>query len=427
LTLGFWVALGGAFSLFLLDLALSALLAAVTVLGRVTLHRIRAEEGEHLEFIEQMASGPTSHRIAALAFRQLALLGGCFLTGVAATVAGWPRPWIIGVVAGVVVGVLVLETAVAQWVAQRYPRGVLRLSSGLLRVLHGISYPVAKTMARFLARAREEAPNGQEENGEEVEEDEAEALIEVAEQEGILEEDEGRMIRSIVDLDETLVREIMTPRTDIVGLSSALTVREALQELRQAHHSRLPVYRDAIDDVVGILHVRDMLEAWDDGRENAPITAYVRPALFVPETLSVADLLSEMRVRTHVALVVDEYGGIAGLVTLEDLLEEIVGEIRDEHDREEDLVQEEANGTWKVSALAHVKELETLFDLEFEEERPYDTVGGLVVSTLGRIPGAGESVEVQGLRIDVVQADSRRVYIVRVKKIRGQEDAAGRP
>jgi CBS domain containing-hemolysin-like protein len=184
----------------------------------------------------------------------------------------------------------------------------------------------------------------------------------------------------------------------------------------------MPVYRDSIDDIVGILHVRDLVRAWEQGREAATIAGYVRPAFFVPETLTVAELLREMRVRTHVAIVVDEYGGVAGLVTLEDLLEEIVGDIRDEHETEEALVQQDSDGSWLVHGLAHVDELERIFGLTLEE-RDFDTVGGLVVSTLGRVPEQGESLEVGGLAIEVVHADPRRVYRVRIRPAGGPDRA----
>src|SRR5262249_5938595 len=159
---------------------------------------------------------------------------------------------------------------------------------------------------------------------------------------------------------------------------------------------------EKVDDVVGILHVRELLRAWEEGREGETIGDLVRPAIFVPETRTVAELLREMQQRTHLALVVDEYGGLAGLVTLEDLLEEIVGDIRDEHDVEEASLQRQPDGSWVVSGSAHVEELEELFHLDLGE-REYDTVGGFVVATLGRVPETGECFAAYGLRIEVLQ------------------------
>jgi magnesium and cobalt transporter len=299
----------------------------------------------------------------------------------------------------------------------------LLLGAPLIRAVHALSAPVVSPLAKLAQSVRGEVANGEPEAGEDPEA-EAEAFIEVAEQEGILEKSEGRMVRGIVDLGDTLVREIMTPRTDILALPAEVPVREALRLLRRSNHTRLPVYRSTIDEVVGILHVRDLVRAWEEGSDSDSITAYVRPAFFVPEILSVADLLSEMRTRTHIALAVDEYGGIAGLVTLEDVLEEIVGDIRDEHDLEEALVLKQPDGTWLVSGSAHVDQLDAFFDVELEDPREFDTVGGLVVSAMGKVPEVGETLEVHGLRFEVVEADPRRVYRVKIRKLPESRDPA---
>ncbi len=410
-----WVVLGGAFLLFLADLALSAALLAVNSLSRVAIRRLSQESGERLRFLEDLKTAQSTHRMAAQVSRQMSLLGGSVLTGVAARGAGWPHPWLFGVVGGTVFGVLLLETLLARALAQRDPRALLRVLAPVLRVVHAVTWPV---LAPFAVLTRRALPGPEEEydGREEDQEEELDALIEVGERDGILEANEGEMMRSIVDLSDTRVREIMIPRTDIVAFpvtSTAASVREALSRVR---HSRFPVYRDTIDNVVGILHVRDLIRSIEEGNEAAPITRYVRPALFLPETSPVSEVLAEMRQRTPMALVVDEYGGIAGLVTLEDILEEIVGDIRDEHDREDALVQKEPDGSWLVSGMAHVEEIEELFGLEVGE-REFDTVGGLVVAAAGRVPAEGEALETHGLSIQVVRSDRRRVYSVRLKKV----------
>ncbi len=408
------VALGGAALLFLLDLALWTALLSVNLLSRVAVRKLSQESGERFRFLEDLKTAQSTHRMATQVARQMALLGGSVLTGIAAGGAGWPHPWLLGVACGTLVGVLFLETLAARALAQHDPRVVLRVLAPLLRLIHAVTWPV---VAPFAAMTRTTIPAAHEDNGDrdEEHEEELDALIEVGEREGILEADQGKMVRSIVDLEDTRVREIMTPRTDIVAFPVTASVAEVRRALVGTAHSRFPVYRDTIDNVVGILHVRDLIRAWEEGREDAPISAYVRPALFVPETQSVAELLAEMRQRTHIALVVDEYGGIAGLVTLEDLLEEIVGDIRDEHDVEEELVQPEPDGSWLVSGVAHVEQLEELFGLEVGE-REFDTVGGLVIAAAGRVPAEGEIVEAYGLRIAVVRADRRRVYKVRIRR-----------
>jgi putative hemolysin len=399
--------------LFLLDLVLSVSLQSVAHLSRVAVRRLAQESGHRLTLLEDLKAPQSSHRMATQLARQMALLGGSVLTGVAARGLGIAHPWLFGVLTGWVVGVLFCETLVARTLAQRDARAALRATAPVIRLVHAVLYPVTAPLVAILLRI---GPGSEEEEADrdEDQDEELDALIEVGKREGILAPDEGEMMRSIVDLGETNVREIMTPRTDIRAFPATATVADVRRALQGAAHSRFPVYRDGIDNVVGILHVRDLMRAWEDGRDDAPVTAYVRPAFFVPETQSAATLLEQMREHTHIALVEDEYGGIAGLVTVEDLLEEIVGEMRDEHAVEEALVRREADGSFMVSGLAHVEHLEELFGLEVGDEREFDTVGGLVVSEMGRVPAVGETLDAHGLRFQVVEADRRRVYKVRV-------------
>jgi len=210
----------------------------------------------------------------------------------------------------------------------------------------------------------------------------------------------------------------MTPRTEIVGLDVSTTVRGARRLFLEAGHSRLPAFDGTVDNIVGILHSRDLFRAWDAGDDDDVIERYVRRAPFVPESLSAAELLREMRRRMHMAVVVDEYGGVAGLVTLEDLLEEIVGDIRDEHEPEEVMMRAESNGSWIVNAVVHVKEIEQVFDVEFEN-RDFDTVGGMVVSAFGRVPLVGDRLETNGLDVEVLEADRKRVQRVRLSARKG--------
>jgi len=407
-----WPAAGAGIAL-ILDVVLSAALAAVSALHRVALHRL-GESDPGLRFAEDLASTSSAIHLAVAACRQMSLLAAALLAATAAALAGWPRPALVGGAVTTVAGVLLLETLVANVVARRHPRGTLRIARPWIAALHTILSPVLSPVAALVERVRREVPDGEPESGEPAEHG-AEAFIEVAEKEGLLEESEGRMMRGIVDLGDTKVREIMTPRNDIFALPAGISVREALRLLRRANHTRLPVYRDTLDDVVGILHVRDLIRALEEGRDGDPITTHVRPAFFVPEVLPVNDLLAEMRTRTHVALAVDEYGGISGLVSLEDILEEIVGDIRDEHDLEEALFLEQPDGSWLVGGSAHVEQLEAFFGLDIERDREFDTVGGLVVSALGRVPAEGENLDLHGLRFEIVKADPRRVHRVRIR------------
>jgi CBS domain containing-hemolysin-like protein len=405
----------GAFALLLVDLALSAALLAVNMLSRVAVRRLSRNGKEGAEFFEELRSPHSTYRMAAQLGRQGSLLGASVLAGVASHRAGAPHPWLIGIGCGVLFGALLIETFAARSAAQRNPRATLRATVPLVRVVHFLGYPLIGPVAALLRKVStiDEADDAERE---EEQDQELDALLEVGEREGLLEPSEGRMMKGIVDLGETRVREIMTPRTDIDAFDAMQLVKDVRHELATASHSRFPVYRETIDNVVGILHSRDLFRAWEEGKEEAPISGFVRPALFVPETQLVSDLLEQMRVRTHVALVVDEFGGIAGLVTLEDLLEEIVGDIRDEHAVEEALVEPEGEGTYLVNGILHVEQLEELFGIDIGE-RDFDTVGGFVVSEFGRVPAPGEKLATRRLELEVLESDRRRVYRVRVRKV----------
>jgi CBS domain containing-hemolysin-like protein len=418
-----WAAAGGL--LFLLDFGLSSFLAALGCVNRVTLHRVAGEGKPQHAWIATLREPISTHRISIQLLRQLSLLGGTLAVALAARSAGWSTPSMIGFVAGALVGVLVLETAVARVVAVWEPRGALRRLAPLGTLAHAAAWPVVRPLAAVLARvSRLQQPT--EDEREEDQEEEVEAFFEVGEREGILEAEEGRMMRSIVDLDETRVREIMTPRPDIVALPLTATIDEARHCAVEDGHSRIPVYRGTVDEIVGMLHVRDLLRAWQDDQGGRTIEGLVREVMFVPETLSVRELLHDMRVQKHVAIVVDEYGGVSGLVTLEDLLEEIVGDIRDEHDEEEPLVRRDTDGSWIVDASTRVTELAELFGTEFEDG-DFDTVGGLVVTEAGRVPAVGESLDIHDLRFTILDADVRRIHSLRVVPIPAQDELQARP
>lgn len=398
--------------LFVCELALAVLLSAVNALSRVALRSMGSDSTGGLRFAEELRGSHSTRRAALHAGREASLVGASFAFALGARDAGWPHPWLLGGAAGLLVGVILLEALAARAIALRDPRAALRATAFLIVPVHALFYPAVAPIEAIVRRGAAGRPSaGPGQVGDD--EQEVDAFIEVGEREGILEAGEGRMVRGIVDLGETRVREIMTPRTDIVAVPAESTLAEARKVLLRTAHSRLPVFRGTIDNVVGILHVRDLLKAMDDGLDASSVTACVRPPFFVPETQPIADLLAPMRTRTQIALVVDEYGGLAGLVTLEDLLEEIVGDIRDEHEPEATLLQQLPDGSWSISGLAHVEELERLFGIGIDE-RDFDTVGGLVVSVLGRVPAKGESFEAHGLRMEVLEADRRRVYRVRV-------------
>jgi putative hemolysin len=228
--------------------------------------------------------------------------------------------------------------------------------------------------------------------------------------------EERKLLKSIVDFSDTLVREVMTPRPDIVAVDSDATLDELKSLFREQEYSRIPVYKENLDNIVGLVFLKDLvlLEATPKGDQS--LTSFLRPAHFVPETKPVTDLLREFQQqRVQSAIVVDEYGGTAGLVTLEDLLEELVGEIRDEYDVETEPVVDEGNGSFVFSGTVDVDEIVDRLKVSIEREG-FESVGGYLLARLGRVPAIGETFEIDGLKIQVVEAERRRIRKVRIAR-----------
>ncbi len=240
------------------------------------------------------------------------------------------------------------------------------------------------------------------------------ALADAAVADEVIEQDDRDLIESVLEFGQTIVREVMVPRPDMVTFESTVAVEHALEMSSAAGFSRLPVVGDNTDDVLGLVYVKDLIRAELDGLVDAPVSDFLRDGHFVPESKKAAELLREMQQLTyHMAMVVDEYGGIAGLVTLEDLIEELVGEIVDEYDREEPLLVRQTDGSLGVDARIPIDELNALGNLELPEG-DYDTVGGLVIDTFGRVPSVGESCEVAGRQLRVQKVQGRRITRIRI-------------
>ena len=226
-------------------------------------------------------------------------------------------------------------------------------------------------------------------------------------------QEERKLLKSIVDFGDTLVREVMTPRPDIVAIRSDATLDELRSLFREQEYSRIPVFKDNLDNILGFVFVKDLI-LLESPRGDQPITIIMRPANFVPETKPVSELLREFqRHRIQMAIVVDEYGGTAGLVTVEDLVEEIVGEIRDEYDVEAESVVDEGNGSFVFSGTADVDEIADRLGVPIEREG-FETVGGFLLSHVGRVPAPGEAFDIDGLHVEVIDAERRRIRKVRI-------------
>jgi putative hemolysin len=248
--------------------------------------------------------------------------------------------------------------------------------------------------------------------------DDFHALMEVGEAEGIIEGDERELIESMFEFNETRAGEIMTPRTEICALPIDATVIAARDLINQQKYSRLPVYRSNIDNIEGIIYVRDVLQAWAEGRENEPILGFLRSPYFVPETKTAAQLLRSMQVdRVQIAIVIDEYGGVAGIVTVEDILEEIVGEIEDEDTENEEIIEiiEGEDGYFDILGSTEIDKIERLFGIEIEDD-DFTTIAGLVTSEAGYIPKVGESLSFRGLEVEILKADEKKIHLLRLRK-----------
>ncbi|MFN2626011.1 MAG: hemolysin family protein, partial [Mycobacteriales bacterium] len=236
-------------------------------------------------------------------------------------------------------------------------------------------------------------------------------LVDLAEQRDVIEHDEREMIHGVFELGDTIVREVMVPRTDIVFIERTKTVRQALTLALRSGFSRIPVVGESADDIVGVVYVKDLVRRSQDGKDEMKVDDVMRTPTFVPESKPVDELLRTMQAeQTHMAIVIDEYGGTAGLVTIEDILEEIVGEIADEYDREAPAVEKVDSDTVRVSARMSVDEVNELYDVALEAE-DVETVGGLLASVLGRVPIPGATVTVDGLTFTAESAKGRRNQI----------------
>ena len=250
-----------------------------------------------------------------------------------------------------------------------------------------------------------------------VSEEEIRSMAEVGSEEGSIEEGEKELIHSIFEFGDTIVREVMVPRPDIVAIEADETLRDVQALVLQHGYSRIPVFRDDLDETIGFVFAKDVLKALHQGKVDMPLAEIVREAHWVPEAAKVASLLKDMQTQKfHIALVTDEYGSVSGIVTLEDLLEELVGEIVDEYDTEEIELEEISEGCYLVSGKMGVDELNERLDVELPDEE-WDTVGGLVMGLMGKIPEQGEETRLDGLVFKAEEIQGRRISKVRITRV----------
>lgn len=326
---------------------------------------------------------------------------------------------LVGLLAGLILSGI-FRQIIPLFISTRDPEGTLLFLLPVIRPILPLMAFAADPFHRLFDRSRDkELELDQSDEGEDEDPgDDIKFLIGLGEDEGIIEEEEGELIHSILEFGDTRVSEVMTPRPDIVAVPASATVREARDVMIESKYSRLPVYRDQIDNVEGLLYVRDLLQQWAEGSEDGPISPLVRPVYFIPETKPVAKLLEEMK-KAHVQLsmVIDEYGGVCGLVTVEDILEEIVGELEDEDiegDELKDIVEKD-KGCYEVLGSTEIGKIERLFDMEIEAD-DFTTIAGLVINESGKVPQSGEKLTFRGLEVEVLEADERRIGRLQVKR-----------
>ncbi len=316
--------------------------------------------------------------------------------------------------------VIVCEHLIPLLIVRRNPERVLEVLLPSFDVVARALGPLTTALNRLTAGR----PAGEGRNGDEQgQPEEAPAEAPQEQEPALTESEERQLLRSIVDFGDTLVREVMTPRPDIVAIPAEATIAELRELLREQEYSRVPVFNENLDNILGVVFVKDLIQLDRQARDEESIAPLIRPATFVPDTKRVAELLREFqRGQVQIAIVVDEYGGTAGLVTLEDLLEELVGEIRDEYDVEVEPIVDEGNGVFSFSAKVRIEDVAERLGVTIEPVG-YETVGGFVLTHIGRVPQVGETFDLDGLSVEVLDAERRRIHRVRMHRIPQPEPA----
>jgi putative hemolysin len=332
-----------------------------------------------------------------------------------------PLGILVAILLEVVVIYVVAEAAPKTYALQHPEETALRVAP-IVSVL-AASLPVRWTTRLLIGISNVLLPGKGRPAGPAVSEEELLALADEAVEAGEIESEERALIRSIIDFGDTVAREVMVPRPDMVSVDADATIGSAMELSITNGYSRIPAYGDGIDDIVGIVYAKDLMRATRDGPDR-PVRSILRPAAFIPETKRVAELMREMQAeQRHMAIVVDEYGGTAGLVTLEDLIEELVGEIVDEFDVEDPLLEPLPSGDWRVNGRMPLDEVNDLLRLDLPEG-DWDTVGGLVFNLLGHVPHEGEAVDIDGHRLRAERVQGRRIGRVRITVARPAAEEA---
>jgi len=397
-----WIALA---AVFLATFLLSLLRIALESSSVISFSRLLEDRGKGKKAQRRLLRIYEPVFVASGFWRNISLIGFLVLLALLMSAGGFRPLWLF--LAAVAVYIVAFD-----WI----PRIATALSRGRVVVLFLPLFPLIHVLSSpfFLLLSRLGA---EKKTVREATDPEIEAFIQEAHEEGIIEPDEGRLLRSAVEFGDTIVREIMTPRRDMVCIPVGATI-DAVRTLAIAEkYSRIPVFKDRLDNIEGIIHIKDLLAFSEDEHKSQPIGPLIRPVHFVPESMKIDELLKDLQKRKeNMAIVVDEHGGVSGLVTLEDLLEELVGEIQDEYDQEEALIQQNSPDDIVVSGEIKVEEIEDLcggLDLAKDD---YITMSGFITHHLARLPRPGERLTVPGLEIEVLEVDQKRVTKLRLRR-----------
>lgn len=416
-----WAGVGAIALLIFLAGVMAASEVAVTRMNRARAYHLSEEERRGAASLVKIVENPAPYLNVILLLTLLFHLGGTTIATVVAArrIGTWGE--VVATASMTFLLFVLAEVTPKTFAVLRTDRVALRLAP-LIAVLGRAFGPVARGL---IAVANVIMPGKGLPEGPFVTEADIKAMAEVASDEEAIEEEEKELIHSIFEFGDTIVREVMRPRPDMVTVSSGASLEDVLEEVIRAGYSRIPVTKDSADEIIGIVYAKDVLRQLHHGRRGRGLRDIARKPYFVPESKRVSDLLREMqREKFHLAVVVDEYGSVVGLVTLEDLLEEIVGEIEDEYDREEPNVEPAGKDRYRVNARLPVDELNELLGMELPDTE-WDTVGGLMLGILGRLPEQGEQVEFESLRFTAERVQGRRISKILVEQLPQQTVEAG--
>ena len=385
---------------------------SITRTNRVRAYRFVEEGRRGASSLAKIAENPAPYLNVVLLLVLLSTIGGTTIATSLAVRAFHGAGEIVATLSMTVLLFVFAEVTPKTYAIQQTDRVALFLAPFIV----GLGRAVGPLATGLVKVANLIMPGKGLQQGPFITEHELRALAEVASDEDQIEEGEKELIHSIFEFGDTIVREVMVPRPDITAIEGDKTLRDVQALVLQHGYSRIPVFEDDLDEVIGIVYAKDVLKALHQGKHDMPLSDIVREAHFVPESKKVADLLREMqKEKFHIALVTDEYGSVVGLITLEDLLEELVGEITDEYDTDEPELEQVAEDVYRVDGKLSIDELNELLDVELPNEE-WDTVGGLMLGLMGSIPHEGEEVSFQNLRFKAEQVNGRRISKVLITR-----------